>query len=80
MTNAEDYRYILLDAVERLREEAEAIQGSAPYDEGRQMAYYEVLSGILSAAETVGLSAADVGMADFEPGHLVGIASARQAA
>lgn len=73
MATTEDYRFIVLDAVERLRRDAEAVKGASSYDQGRQMAYYEILQRILRNAETVGLSADDVGLGGFDPGALIGM-------
>ncbi len=73
MATHEDYRYVLLAAVERLRTQATELAGANAYDEGRQMAYFEALQAILAAAETVGMTATDVGMAGFNPGELIGL-------
>jgi hypothetical protein len=74
MTN-ENYRFVVLAAVERLRARAAGLSGADAYEEGRQMAYYECLQAILDSAETVGLTAAEVGMDGFSPGALVGLAT-----
>jgi len=73
MTTADDYRYVVLAAVERLRAKAEQGTGADAYEEGRRMAYFECLQAILTSAETAGLTAAEVGMADFNPGDMIGI-------
>jgi hypothetical protein len=73
MATLEDYRYVLLASVERLRAEAAQIVAADAYDEGRQIAYFEALQSILSNAETVGMAAAEVGMADFNPGESIGL-------
>ncbi|SDX70675.1 hypothetical protein SAMN05421644_11040 [Allochromatium warmingii] len=79
MANPDDYRFVVLDAVERLRRDAEAVNGADRYDQGRQMAYYEILQRILDSAETVGMTADEVGMQGFDPGALIGVRSNRAA-
>jgi hypothetical protein len=79
MATLEDYRFVLLDSVERLRREAASVTGIDLYDQGRQMAYYEILQRILTDAETVGLTAAEVGLDGFDPGQLIGVKAARAA-
>jgi hypothetical protein len=68
-----DYEYVLRAAVERLCARATAITGGDDYDQGRRMAYFEALAGIAQAAEDAGMTAADVGMAGFDAGTLVGM-------
>jgi hypothetical protein len=80
MSQTDDYRYLLLDLVERVRADAKAASGGDLFDQGRQMAYFELLEHVRTRADLVGLAAADVGMDGFDPGVLVGIDSARQAA
>ena len=72
MASLDDYRFVVLDAVDRLRRDAEAVKGADRYDQGRQMAYYEILQRILDSAETVGMTAEEVGMRGFDPGALIG--------
>lgn len=72
MASLDDYRFIVFDAVERLRRDAEAVKGTDRYDQGRQMAYYEILQRILNSAETAGLTAEEVGMQGFDPDSLLG--------
>ncbi len=79
MASLEDYRFIVLHSVERARRNAESITGADPYSQGRRMAYFEILERILESAETVDLSAADVGMDGFDPGQLIGVETARAA-
>ncbi len=79
MDENSDYRFVLLDAVEGLRAKAEANSGTGLYDQGRQMAYYEILESILQSAEIAGLTAADVGLAGFDAGRLVGLKSSKAA-
>ena len=75
----DDYRFVVLDAVDRLRRDAEAIKGDDRYDQGRQMAYYEILQRILDSAETAGMTADEVGMRGFDPGVLIGVRTDRAA-
>lgn len=73
MATVDDYRYVVLAAVERVRAKAEQGTGTDAYEEGRKMAYFECLQAILAGAETAGLTAAEVGMADFNPGDVIGV-------
>ena len=79
MASLDDYRFVVLDAVERLRRDAETVKGSDRYDQGRQMAYYEILQRMLDSAETVGMTAEEVGMQGFDPGVLIGVRTNRAA-
>ncbi len=79
MSSLEDYRFVVLHSVERARRNAESLTGGDAYNQGRRMAYFEILERILESAETVGLTAADVGMEGFDPGQLIGLQSARAA-
>lgn len=79
MKRNEDYRFVLRESVDRIRADADSVSGNEPYDQGRRMAYYEMLQAILANAEAVGLSAADVGLEGFDAGRLVGTRSSRAA-
>jgi hypothetical protein len=67
MSNQADYRMILEDALEQLRERAEQIQPRTAYEEGKLMAYYEILSGLVNQARLLGLEPDDIGFQGFRP-------------
>jgi len=67
MTHQADYRMILEEALEQLRERAEQIQPSSAYEEGKLMAYYEILSGLVNQARLVGLEPDEIGLRGFRP-------------
>jgi hypothetical protein len=71
MAEQADYRFILEEALEQLRERAEQLQPATAYDEGRLMAYYEILSGIANQARVVGLEPDDIGLKGFNPDALL---------
>ncbi len=77
MFNPDDYRFLLIDSIERLRSKADSNHGEDLYSQGRQMAYYEILNEILINADAVGLTPKDVGMEGFDPESLL---STRKAA
>ena len=69
----DDYRYILSEAVESLLEKAKAVGSGSDYDAGRKMAYFEILQAIQDVADEAGVDKADIGLADFDHGSLVGL-------
>lgn len=71
MSDQADYRFILEEALGQLRERAEQIQPATAYEEGRLMAYYEILSGIVNQARVIGLEPEDIGLAGFNPDMLL---------
>ena len=75
MATSEDYCVVLLATVESLRAKAASISGNDAYDQGRQMAYFEFLQLIIDNAETVGMTAREVGMDGFTPGSVIGLQS-----
>jgi hypothetical protein len=71
MSGQADYRYVLEEAVGELCERAEQIQPNTAYEEGRLMAYYEILSGLINQARVVGLEPDDIGLNGFNPDSLL---------
>lgn len=67
MSNQADYRFILEETLDQLRERAEQIQPATAYDEGRLMAYYEILSGIINQARVIGVESKEIGLDGFNP-------------
>lgn len=69
-----DSSHFLRDLVLLLRDDAQdarrAAQSSAGhFEKGRQQAYYEVLSLILSQAKAFNLDLKAIGLGDFNPDH-----------
>ena len=71
MNSQADYQMILEEALEQLRERAEQIQPVTAYEEGKLMAYYEILSGMMNQARLVGLEPDDIGLRGFRPEALL---------
>ncbi|MDP2792560.1 MAG: hypothetical protein Q8O25_00525 [Sulfurisoma sp.] len=76
MSDSNDYRYILTEAIEGLIESASAIKSDSQYDAGRKMAYFEILQAVESLAEEVGLEKSEIGLGAFNHGALVGLKKA----
>ncbi len=74
MAEQADYRYVLIESVASLIEKANEIKPSSPYDQGRAMAYFEILSAMKNEADLVGIAPKDIGLSDFE--NLVGMKKA----
>lgn len=74
MVEQADYRYILMESIAGLIEKARQIVPSTPYEQGRAMAYFEILSALKNEAETVGITAEEIGLEDV--GYLVGLKKA----
>ena len=74
MTEQADYRYVLVESIAALVEKAREIEASSAYDQGRAMAYFEILSAMKNEAELVGITLKDIGLTDFE--DLVGLKKA----
>jgi hypothetical protein len=71
MNDQADYRFILEETLSELRERAERIQPNTAYEEGRLMAYYEILSEALNQARIVGLNEEDIGLKEFRADGLL---------
>ena len=74
MVEQADYRYILMESIAGLIEKARQIVPSTPYEQGRAMAYFEILSALQNEAETVGITPEEIGLEDV--GYLVGLKKA----
>lgn len=46
MTDQADYRYVLMESIAGLMEKARKMAPSTPYEQGRSMAYFEILSAL----------------------------------
>ena len=71
MNNQADYQFILEETLSELRERAERIQLNSAYEEGRLMAYYEILSEAINQAQVVGLEQDDIGLKGFRADGLL---------
>ena len=74
MDRQDDYHYILQEAVTALVERAKLINQETIYDQGRAMAYYEILSQLSGLADEVGVDPNDFGLENA--GDLVGLKKA----
>ncbi len=71
MSNQADYHFILEETLAELRDRAERIQPNSAYEEGRLMAYYEILSEAINQARVVGLDQDSIGLNGFKPDGLL---------
>lgn len=51
MAQQADYRYVLMESIAGLVEKARQLVPSTPYEQGRAMAYFEILSALKNEAE-----------------------------
>ena len=58
--------------VEKLIATAESLTISGDYDEGKAMAYYEILPLIWNQAKVAGVNPADIGFGSLAPDALLG--------
>ena len=66
-----DYQVVLQELLGKARRAAEqAAQGDA-YHQGLRMAYYDLISFALDQGKIFGVSAADLGLAGFDPQDLL---------
>jgi len=74
MAQQADYRYVLMESIAGLVEKARQLVPSTPYEQGRAMAYFEILSALKNEAEMVGIAPEGIGLEDV--GYLVGLKKA----
>lgn len=74
MAEQADYRYIMVESIAGIIEKAQQIVPTTPYEQGRAMAYFEILSALKSEAEMVGILPEEIGLEDV--GYLVGLKKA----
>lgn len=74
MDKQDDYHYILQEAVATLVERAKLINQETIYNQGRAMAYYEILSQLSSLADEAGVDPKDFGLENVS--NLVGLKKA----
>jgi len=73
----DDYKYVLIEAVESLIEKAAAVEnGVGLYDDGRKMAYFEALQAIGSVADEAGIDRAEIGLDRFDYAAAIGLKKA----
>jgi hypothetical protein len=74
MAEQADYRYVLMESIAGLMEKAREMAPSTPYEQGRSMAYFEILSALKDEAEAAGIAPEEIGLEDV--GYLVGLKKA----
>ncbi|MFO1433136.1 MAG: hypothetical protein U1F76_24030 [Candidatus Competibacteraceae bacterium] len=71
MAEQVDYQIILQELLAKARQAAENANSNDDYHQGLRMAYYDILSFALDQGLAFDVSAADLGLAGFDPAHLL---------
>ena len=72
MNRDDQYAVVLAEVLEAAREEGErAAAGEGELEQGQALAYQHIIELALENAEMVGLPAADIGLAGYDPDKLL---------